>query len=83
MLMCNYRIDWNKLSKQLSTPVETIKQATAYNEARFKEFADDGLIEYDDKQMQMTPEGKPFVRNVAASLDRLMLNTNKSFSKPV
>lgn len=83
MLMCNYRIDWDKLSEQLSTPVETIKQATAYNEARFKEFADDGLIEYDDKQIRMTPEGKPFVRNVAASLDRLMLNTNKSFSKPV
>ena len=83
MLMCNYRIDWDELSRQLSIPVDAIKQATAYNEARLQEFASDGLIEYDDKQIQMTPEGRLFVRNVAASLDKLMSGTNKSFSKPV
>lgn len=83
MLMCNYRIDWDALSKQLGLPVETIKQATAYDEARLRQFADDGLIEFDDNRILMTPEGRPFVRNVAASLDKLMSGTNKSFSKPV
>lgn len=68
MLMCNYRIDWNELSEQLSVPARSIKQATAYDETRLREFADDGLIEFDKNQIRMTPEGRLFVRNVAASL---------------
>lgn len=83
MLMCNYRIDWNELAEQLSTPAQSIKQATAYDETRLSEFAKDGLIEFDENQIRMTPEGRLFVRNIAASLDKLMLGTNKSFSKPV
>ena len=83
MLMCNYRIDWNELSELLSVPARSIKQATAYDEARLREFAEDGLIEFDENQIRMTPEGRLFVRNIAASLDKLMLGTNKSFSKPV
>ena len=83
MLMCNYRIDWNELSEQLSLPAESIRQATAYDETRLREFATDGLIEFDGNRIRMTPEGRLFVRNIAASLDKLMLGTNKSFSKPV
>lgn len=83
MLMCNYHVDWAELSERLFLPVEEIRQATAYDEDRLREFADDGIIEYDDNRIQMTPEGRLFVRNVAASLDKLMLGTNKSFSKPV
>lgn len=83
MLMCNYRIDWNELSEQLSLSAESIRQATAYDETLLREFATDGLIEFDGNQIQMTSEGRLFVRNIAASLDKLMLGTNKSFSKPV
>lgn len=64
-------------------PRRSIKQATAYDEACLREFAEDGLVEFDENQIRMTPEGRLFVRNVAASLDKLMLGTNKSFSKPV
>ena len=53
------------------------------DEACLREFAEDGLVEFDENQIRMTPEGRLFVRNVAASLDKLMLGTNKSFSKPV
>jgi oxygen-independent coproporphyrinogen-3 oxidase len=31
----------------------------------------------------MTTEGHPFVRNVAAALDPLMVHTDKKFSKPI
>lgn len=83
MLMCNYRIDWEELSLQLSMPIEEIKHATCYNENRLQDFANDGLITYNTNLIEMTAEGRLFVRNIAASLDRLMLDTNKSFSKPV
>lgn len=82
-LMCNCRLDWKELSGQLSLPVETIKAATAYNESKLKEFAADGIIELDENSIRVNAEDTVFVRNVAASLDKLMLNNNKSFSKPV
>jgi oxygen-independent coproporphyrinogen-3 oxidase len=44
---------------------------------------EDGLIDWDEEHIQIRPEATPFVRNVAASLDKLMLNTDKQFSKPM
>lgn len=82
-LMCNYSLDWPELASRLSLPVDEVKAATAYDENRLCEFAADGLIEYDSDHIRITPEGSLFVRNVAASLDKLMLHSNKTFSKPV
>ena len=82
-LMCNYTLNWQDVATPPSCPVDEVKAATAYDEKRMREFAGDGLIEYDDDHIRMTSEGALFVRNVAASLDKLMLHSNKSFSKPV
>lgn len=82
-LMCNYSLDWKELADRLSLSVDEVKAATAYNNDRLREFSEDGIIEYDSEQIRITPEGNLFVRNVAASLDKLMLHSNKSFSKPV
>lgn len=82
-LMCNYSINWLEIAERFSLPVSEIKQAVNYNKASLDEFAADGLIEFNDEQLKMTAEGRLFVRNVAASFDKLMLHTNKSFSKPV
>ncbi|WP_455641310.1 oxygen-independent coproporphyrinogen III oxidase [Parabacteroides sp.] len=82
-LMCNYSLDWKELADRLSLSVDEVKAATAYNDDRLREFAEDGIIEYDSEQIRITPEGNLFVRNVAASLDKLMLHSDKSFSKPV
>lgn len=82
-LMCNYSLDWRELAGRLSLSVDEIKVATAYDETRLREFASDGLVEYDTDHIRMTLEGTLFVRNIAASLDKLMLYSNKSFSKPV
>ncbi len=82
-LMCNYAIDWEELSERLSLPVSTIIAATAYDEQKLRALAEDGVITFDERQICVTPEGKLFVRNVAASLDRLMIQSPKTFSKPV
>lgn len=80
-LMCNYEIRWNDLSAYLKRTVDEIKKALNYNEDKLREFAEDGLIEFDEKHIAMLPAATPFVRIVAASLDKLMLNTDKRFSK--
>jgi len=82
-LMCNYGFDWRELSERLSFPIDRIKQATAYNSVQFNAFAEDGIITFDDNQVQITAQGALFVRNVAAALDKLMKDSNKSFSKPI
>lgn len=82
-LMCNYSLDWHELAARLSLTTDEVKAATAYDENRLHDFAADGLISFDSNHIRMTAEGALFVRNVAASLDKLMLHSSKSFSKPV
>ena len=81
--MCNYSLDWRELSERLSLPVEKIKGATAYNPQLFSTFAADGIITMDENQIRATEQGTLFVRNVAAALDRLMIHSDKAFSKPL
>ena len=81
--MCNYSLDWRELSERLSLPVEKIKAATAYDPQVFSGFATDGIITSDDNRIRVTEQGALFVRNVAAALDRLMIHSDKLFSKPI
>ena len=82
-LMCNYQIDWDHVAQQCRKSPEEVKAAIGYNEARLREFAADRLIRFTSRKLEMTEAGALFVRNVAASFDKLMLHSEKSFSKPV
>ncbi|WP_080903669.1 oxygen-independent coproporphyrinogen III oxidase [Parabacteroides sp. Marseille-P3160] len=82
-LMCNYHIDWQEIAAYFHRPAEEIKQTIRYDEAALAAFARDGLITFDENHLQMLPEATPFVRNVAASLDPLLLHTDKKFSKSI
>jgi oxygen-independent coproporphyrinogen-3 oxidase len=83
MLMCNYRVDWSALAAALGRSGDEVKHAVHYDEAQLAEMQADGVICYDADSLVMTGEGNPFVRNVAAALDPLMVNTTKKFSKPI
>jgi len=82
-LMCNDRINWAELSAHLSITVEEIKRAVEYDENSLSEFAKDGVITYTPEEIVITTNGLLFVRNVAASFDKLMRNNTKSYSKPI
>jgi len=82
-LMCNYAIYWEELSTHLHLEKDEILKAIRYKESELLAFQEDGLIHFSEQGIEMTPKGKLFVRNVAASLDKLMENTTKKFSKPV
>lgn len=80
-LMCNYFIRWEDIAKQFNISVEEVKAAINYDEKILTTFTKDGLIEFDNDQIIMRKDAAPYVRNVAASLDKLMINTDKRFSK--
>lgn len=82
-LMCNYYISWQEIASSFEMMPDKVKATLNYDEEKLKEFEADGLIDLDDNFIRIRPEAIPFVRNVAASLDKLMLNTDKQFSKPM
>lgn len=82
-LMCNGLVDWREIGARFNLSVSEVKNATAYNEETLQTFADDGIIELSEHGLKMQQNGSPFVRNVAASIDKLLLKTEKSFSKPI
>ena len=82
-LMCNYYLDWNVLSKETNMSISELKACTNYDEDKLKEMAADGLINRSGNIIAMAEMGSPFVRNVVAALDPLMVNTDRKFSKPI
>ncbi|MBO4806454.1 MAG: oxygen-independent coproporphyrinogen III oxidase [Paludibacteraceae bacterium] len=82
-LMCNYQIVWESVADLLGISVPEIKSIVHYDDSALRSMAEDGIIQYDDKGIEMTEVGHPFVRNVAASLDPLMQKSTKQFSKSV
>lgn len=82
-LMCNEEIHWQELAERLHLTREEVKTMTAYSEEKMQQFADDGLIFFDSEQIVMREKGSPYVRNLAASLDKLLIHTDKTFSKPI
>ena len=76
-------INWQQIAEYIHKDKATVLNAIRYKASELEEFAKDGLIEFSVDEIKMTEIGKLFVRNVAASLDPLMENSTKSFSKPV
>ena len=82
-IMCNNGINWHDMAQRLHCTVTDIWQAVHYNEAQLQTLQADGLITFDAEEVRVTPEGMPFVRNVAAVFDPMMRNSHLLFSKPV
>lgn len=82
-LMCNYEVRWQDVASAFSVGVDDVKHALNYDEKRLEEFSRDGVIHLSEEKITMHQDATPFVRNVAASLDKLMVNTDKRFSKSV
>ena len=73
-LMCNYTVKWSDISQAMGITVTEVLSALNYNEDVLDGFSKDGIIEFDKNHITILPEATPFVRNVAASLDKLMIN---------
>ena len=82
-LMCNYHLDWTHLAEDLSVSVSEVKGAINFDLERLKEMERDGILRLTENTLEMTGEGNPFVRTVAATLDPMMVATDKKFSKPI
>ncbi|MCI6161385.1 MAG: oxygen-independent coproporphyrinogen III oxidase [Prevotellaceae bacterium] len=82
-MMCNYHIDWNETAERLKIGVGDVKAAINNCAGTLEEMQQDGLIHLTDHSISMTSAGSPFVRNVVAALDPLMVHSTKKYSKPL
>ncbi|MCR5312637.1 MAG: oxygen-independent coproporphyrinogen III oxidase [Bacteroidaceae bacterium] len=83
-LMCNYHVDFSSIAQRLGLKNATeVKSCCNYDIDKLKEMESDGIISLTDDSITLTDERSPFVRNVAAALDPMMLNTTRQFSKPI
>lgn len=82
-LMCNYHADWSDIARRMHATPDELRRALHWDEARLRDMERDGLLTLTDDSLTMTTHGSPFVRNVVAALDPLMVNTTRRFSKPV
>lgn len=81
-LMCNYQINWQEIADRFRITADEVKGSIRYHLQALNGFAEDGLIAFDDHQLHMLPGAHPFVRNVAASFDKLLTSdSGKRFSK--
>ena len=77
--MCNYHIDWTHIAEDLAVSVADVKGAINYDVERLQEMERDGILCLTENTLEMTGEGNPFVRTVAAVLDPMMVATDKKF----
>lgn len=83
-LMCNYHVDFNAVAQRLGlSNGDEVKSHCNYDIEKLREMQVDGIITLTDQSITLTDERSPFVRNVAAALDPMMLNTTRQFSKPI
>lgn len=82
-LMCNYALKWDDVASHLGVSAVEVREACGYDESRLSEMQADGLLRFDENYIEVNTCGRPLVRCVAATLDPLMANTDKQFSKPI
>lgn len=82
-LMCNYTIHWKEIADELHLTVGRIKSAVNYNTNTLTEFEKDDIIEFNEDTLSILPDATPFVRNVAASFDRLLGTRENRYSKSI
>lgn len=82
-LMCNYTASWSDIATRMNMSEKEVRNALNYNKEQLCDFQKDGIIEFSEDHITVLPEAALFVRNVAASLDKLMVNNEKRYSKSV
>lgn len=82
-LMCNYTVSWSDIANRMNMSEKEVRNALNYNKEQLFDFQKDGIIEFSEDHITVLPGAAPFVRNVAASLDKLMANNEKRYSKSV
>lgn len=82
-IMCNKKLNYNNLADRLKINARKIMSSIHINEEKLITFEKDGIIDRTKNEIVITEKGSFFIRNVAASIDPLMIQNRMSYSKSV
>lgn len=63
-LMCNFKTSWHNADMDFNELPDVL--------IKLKEFEQDNLLEFSNKQITVTKKGKPFIRNICMAFDLLL-----------
>ncbi len=82
-LMCNQYLNWHKLGEKLQISPDILQKTVGYKRDKLFIFEQDGLLNVDDDQLQVTENGSFFIRNIAATFDPAFKLEENKYSKSV
>ena len=82
-IMCNGILDFDEIANSFKTNVNDIKQIVEYNPAKLKEFEEDGLVNIEGNNINVSSEGMLVVRNIAMAFDPMLKESSGGFSKTI
>ncbi len=80
-LMCNLYLNWDQIGNRFGIKANEIQNALNFSFDSLSPFIKEGLLELNNENINITDQGKFFIRNIAATFDPKMKNTDKNFSK--
>jgi oxygen-independent coproporphyrinogen-3 oxidase len=83
-IMCNRKISFEDIAGTLGITAGELKQNAGYSEKALEELANDGLVKFNEDEVEVTETGSLFIRNIAASFDiDYISKVQNTYSKPV
>jgi len=79
-LICHFRLDIPRIEQD-----HGIRFHEYFDTAlpRLQDMADDGLLEYDTREIRVTPRGSLLIRNICMVFDKYLAGANRRFSKVI
>ena len=82
--MCNHYLNFDTIAREFEITRQQLKEVIEYNPRNLDEFAADDLLEYDDRELNVTSRGFFLIRNIAMAFDPLMKSTQQNrYSKTI
>ena len=73
-VMCNYYVDFNLIAEEFKTSIEKIYAVLDFTLEKFKDFIEDGLMQFKNDTISVNLSGRLVIRNIVMKFDP-MLNT--------
>ncbi len=73
-VMCNYYVDFNLIAEEFKTSIEKVYAVLDFTLEKFKDFIEDGLMQFKNDTISVNLSGRLVIRNIVMKFDP-MLNT--------
>lgn len=82
-VMCNGFVDFLFIAAKYNRPIAEVFKITQFNISKIKQFIDDGLVDYNDNKLTVSPIGMLIVRNIAMAFDPDLESTSNKHSQTI